>query len=75
MEYSKFLNLSTEANDAVNWLGKYAVKTDYLSDAVKERILQNVELPDFYAHVSKLQGVRMYQGNYFIDKPHYEKNE
>ena len=32
-------------------------------------------MPTFYSEVSTLEGVKMYQGNYFVGKPHYEKME
>ena len=56
-------------------MGKYALKSERFAPDVKARILVLVTMPTFYSEVSTLEGIRMYQGNYFVGKPHYEKME
>lgn len=42
---------------------------------ITDKLIKDIVLPDFYHDIAELEGIQMYQGQHFVDKPHYERKE
>lgn len=42
---------------------------------ITDKLIKDIVLPDFYHDIAELEGIHLYQGQHFVDKPHYERKE
>uniref|UniRef100_A0A7S3FTM2 Cupin-like domain-containing protein n=1 Tax=Strombidium rassoulzadegani TaxID=1082188 RepID=A0A7S3FTM2_9SPIT len=74
MAYSDFYELAVKEQKPGQQVVKDARQSKDFVDKVLHLANDLKEL-EFYHEVSELEGVELYQGSYFMDKPHYERKE
>jgi len=55
--------------------GSFVLKDDRRDGGLIEKIIGDIDLPEFYHDISELEGIELIQGSHFIDRPHYDKKE
>mmetsp|Transcript_11570 Transcript_11570/g.17472 ORF Transcript_11570/g.17472 Transcript_11570/m.17472 type:complete len:97 (+) Transcript_11570:439-729(+) len=71
MKYSEFIDtVKAEKNPGMN-----ALKVSRNATQELDGFLEQIKLPEFYHEIAELEGITLYQGQLFVDKPHYDNKE